>query len=218
MRHRRGLRIGAILALAAGLVASTVAAVAAEPHSLRFRGHGVGAPNADRVRIPLEPGTPVDVGDGDLTVELWLRAPAKAARNGAPAVTCGWGNVDWIRGNIVLDRDRYNADRKYGVSLAAGRVVFGVSGDGTGDRTLCGRTDLRDGRWHHVAVQRRHGDGRLWLFVDGRLERTGTGPLGDISYPDGAVPGSFCGPGGAGICVNDPYLVIGAEKHDAGPA
>jgi len=38
-----------------------------------------------------------------------------------------------------------------------------------------------------------------------------------VSYPEGAVPGSYCGPSGDQPCVNDPFLVLGAEKHDAGP-
>jgi hypothetical protein len=71
-----------------------------------------------------------------------------------------------------------------------------------------------DNQWHHIAVQRRRADGWLWLYVDGRLEAQGDGPDGDISYPDDGVPGNFCG----GPCINsDPYLVLGAEKHDAGP-
>ena len=55
----------------------------------------------------------------------------------------------------------------------------------------------------------------MWLYVDGGLEAQGDGPDGDISYPDDGVPGPYCG----GPCINsDPYLVVGAEKHDAGPA
>jgi hypothetical protein len=90
-----------------------------------------------------------------------------------------------------------------------------VSGDGTGDRTVCGASDVRDLAWHHVAAQRRRGDGRMWLFIDGALAAEADGPDGDISYPDDGVPGNFCG----GPCTNsDPFLVIAAEKHDAGPA
>jgi hypothetical protein len=74
---------------------------------------------------------------------------------------------------------------------------------------------LLDGQWHHVAVQRRLVDGQMWIFVDGKEDATGNGPDGDVSYPDDGLPGDFCG----GPCDNsDPFLVIGAEKHDAGPA
>jgi hypothetical protein len=206
----------ALVTLIVAAVGAVSPAGAAAGGSLRFFGNGVAAPGADRGLIPVDPATPADVGATSFTIELWLRAPSADTANPAPRVACG-ANVRWIEGNIVLDRDRYNRDRKYGLSLAGGRVVFGVSGDGTGDRTICGRTDLRDGRWHHVAVERRRSDGQLWLFVDGRLERTADGPDGDISYPDGAAPGLFCGDGDD-PCVNDPYLVLGAEKHDAGPA
>ena len=51
--------------------------------------------------------------------------------NSAPAVTCG-ANANWVYGNTILDRDRYNQARGYGVSLAGGRVVFGVSGQTAG--------------------------------------------------------------------------------------
>ena len=55
----------------------------------------------------------------------------------------------------------------------------------------------------------------MWLFVDGQLEAEADGPDGDMSYPDDGTPGNYCG----GPCVNsDPFLVIGAEKHDAGPS
>lgn len=183
--------------------------------ALRFLGNGVD--DIDRVKIQIDnpdnndPGPPADIGATDFTIEFWLRAPR--AENAAAAVECGEG-VAWINGNIIIDRDRYNQERKFGLSLADGRVVWGVSGD-EGDFTICGTTDLRDGQWHHVAVQRRLADGEMWIFVDGNEDATGNGPDGDVSYPDDGVPGAFCG----GPCLNsDPFLVIGAEKHDAGPA
>jgi glucose/arabinose dehydrogenase len=65
-----------------------------------------------------------------------------------------------------------------------------------------------DGLWHHVAVQRQRSNGKMWIFVDGLLDAQGTGPGGDVSYPDGAAPAS----------PEDPFLVFGAEKHDEGAA
>jgi hypothetical protein len=166
----------------------------------------------DDPQIPDDPGPPVDVGGEDFTLEFWMRA--SATDNPASAVTCG-ANLDWIYGNILIDRDRYNQDRKYGVSIAGGQVVFGVSGDGTGDFTVCSASDVLDDAWHHVALERRRSDGRLWLYVDGFLEAEADGPDGDISYPDDGEPGEYCG----GPCTNsDPFIVLGAEKHDAGEA
>jgi hypothetical protein len=197
--------------LAAGLLPVPVQGL-----SLRFYGNGVD--DIDRVKIRVDdpatslPGPPADIGATDFTLEFWMKADA--ADNPAGAVACGF-DIAWIYGHIVFDRDRYNQDRKFGLSVAGGRFVFGVSGDGTGDRTICGTVGVLDGQWHHVAVERRRSDGWMWLFVDGALQAQADGPDGDVSYPDAGVPGSYCG----GPCTNsDPFLVIAAEKHDAGSA
>ena len=208
------LRVFGLL-LAGGAVAASFGS-AAGASSLRFFGNGTG--DIDRVKIRIDdpadalPGPPADVGATDFTVELWVKG--SLAENGAAAISCGL-NVGWINGNIVLDRDRFNQDRKFGLSLGAGRPVFGVSGAGTGDRTICATSSVLDGQWHHVAIQRRRSDGRMDLYVDGALEASADGPDGDVSYPDDGVPGNFCG----GPCTgSDPFLVIAAEKHDAGAA
>src|SRR5438270_7132679 len=110
---------------------------------------------------------------------------AAAADNTAAAISCG-ANSDWVHGNVVFDRDRAG-DRKFGVSIAGGVIVFGVSGDATGDRTLCGAHNVLDGFWHHVAVERERSTGKLWTYVDGVLDAQGAGPGGDVSYPDDAT-------------------------------
>jgi hypothetical protein len=187
--------------------------------SLRFFGHGVAAPDQDRVKIRVDdpansnPGPPADVGATDFTLEFWMRAQAE--NNTAGTVSCG-ANVNWIYGNIIVDRDRYNQDRKFGLSIAGGRLVFGVSGNGTGDRTICGSSNVLDDTWHHVAIQRRRSDGQMSLYVDGVQQAVADGPDGDISYPDNGVPCSSCC-GGSNCNHSDPFLVLGAEKHDAGP-
>ncbi len=196
------------LALPVFVAASFAARAAFAAPSLRFYGNGTG--DSDRVKVAIDdpadssPGPPADVGATDFTIELWLKA--SAADNSAAAVTCG-ANLNWINGNIVIDRDRFNLDRKFGVSIAGGTVVFGVSGDATGDRTICGSRPVLDDAWHHVAVERRRFDGQMWIYVDGILDAEADGPDGDVSYPDDATPAA----------PNDPFLVFGAEKHDAGP-
>ena len=162
----------------------------------------------DRIRVPIDdpanslPGSPADVGGTDFTIEFWMRATA--ADNPAPSVSCG-ANANWLQGHLIVDRDR-PGDRRFGVSIANGRVVFGVSGDGTGDRTLCGTRRVLDDAWHHVAVERRRSDGRLWIFVDGILDVQSDGPDGDVSYPDDAIAAD----------PDDTDLVFGAEKSGTG--
>ncbi len=183
--------------------------------ALRFFGNGVN--DIDRVKIRIddpatdEPGPPVDVGATDFTIEFWLKA--EPGDNDAAAISCG-NNNNWILGNIVIDRDRFNQGQAYGLSIAGRTLVWGIDGE-SASHTICGSTVIDDGAWHHVAVQRRETDGRMDLYVDGVLDAQGFGPGGDVSYPDDGVPGDYCG----GPCVNsDPFVVLGAEKHDAGPA
>jgi hypothetical protein len=200
-----------ILALCLGLGVSTVQA-----QSLRFMGNGVN--DIDRVKIRIDDpasstdiGPPVDVGATDFTIEFWMKATTE---NTSRAISCG-ANYEWIWGNALIDRDRYNQGRKYGISLAGGRIAFGTIAASMDSYTICSATDLRDNAWHHVAAQRRRSDGYLWLYVDGQLRAQHDGPDGDISYPDNGVPGYYCGSNRASSCANsDPFIVIGAEKHD----
>jgi glucose/arabinose dehydrogenase len=171
--------------------------------SLRFFGTGSG--DIDRVKIPLDaPARPVDVG-GDFTLEWWMKT---ASGNSSGA--CSAGADNWINGNTLFDRDvNGNGDLgDYGVSLfgTGGRLAFGVNRLGTGT-TICGNANVADGAWHHVAATRNGTTGAIRLFVDGQPDGVaGNGPSGDVSYRDGRTTSS----------PNDPFLVIGAEKFDAG--
>jgi len=212
--------MGRILSRLLLAVVALVASVEESPaSSLRFHGNGVAAPDLDRVKIEIDevgnstPGPPADIGAGDFTIEFWMKAAA--ADNDAGPVACG-DNIAWIEGNIVVDRDRFNQGRKFGLSIAGGKFVFGVSTDSAG-RTVCGATDVLDGDWHHVAVTRVAGSGALAIWVDGALDGSSVGPVGDLSYPDDGVPCGNCCDGG-NCNFSDPYLVLGAEKHDAGAA
>ncbi len=207
----------AFAALAAWIALTVVPPARAA--SLRF--HGFGDDDVDRVKIPIddpenpndEPGPPVDVGAGDFTIELWLKGMLAENANGVQ--NCGGDG--WIYGNIVIDRDRWEpGGRDYGISLGDGRATFGVAGTSSGT-TICGGTLVLDGDWHHLAFDRRAADGRLRIFVDGVLDAQGTGPLGDVSYPGNETPqGTNCD---GGPCFgSDPFVVFGAEKHDAGPS
>ncbi len=206
---------------AAGNVATDQVAVTVEAGSggagfaLRFFGNGVD--DIDRVKIriddpalPDDPGPPVDVGATDFTIELWLRALPD--ENMAQGNSCS-GN-SWIEGNIVVDRDRFNQQRAYGLSISDRRLVFGIDATG-GSVTICGAAIVDDGLWHHIAIQRSLA-GAMSLYVDGVLDAVGSDPGGDISYPDDGIPGPFCN---GSPCINsDPFIVLAAEKHDAGPA
>lgn len=193
---------GAIHLLAAGVDAS---------HSLRF--YGTGSNDIDRIKIPLtDPNRPVNVG-GDFTIEFWMRT---TSGNNGTVTAAAHGN-GWITGNVIVDRDIFGdgdhgdfgiAIGQSGSPASARKVAFGCDRGGTG-RTIVGSRNVADGQWHHVAVTRHGSSGLMQIFVDGQLDATGTGPSGDVSYREGRA---------TSWPESDPFLVLGAEKHDAGSA
>lgn len=198
------LAITLIVSLFLPAFPASEAQAASSGYSLRFRGHGTG--DIDRVKIKLDaPAVPADVG-GNFTLEFWLKA--SLADNASPACTPSGDN--WIYGNIIVDRDVYGSGDygDYGISLANGRIAFGVS-RGASKKTICGATNVANGKWHHVAVTRSSVTGLMRIFVDGKRDASGTGPTGNVSYRNGRA---------TSYPNSDPYLVLGAEKHDAGPA
>ncbi|MGQ9549600.1 MAG: LamG domain-containing protein [Roseiflexus sp.] len=171
-------------------------------YALQFYGNGIN--DIDRVKVRIDPHTPADVG-GDFTIEFWMKTTATDG-------TCspGASGDGWITGRTIIDRDVYGDGDvgDYGIALASGRICFGVA-RGSSGRTIYGSTNVANGQWHHIAVTRRASDGQMRIFVDGQPDASGLGPTGDIGYRNGrstAYP------------TSDPYLVFGAEKHDAGPA
>lgn len=194
------LRYMAAAVILVGLIAPPIRAQDSG-HSLRFFGNG--KDDIDRVKIPLDAPKPAADVSGDFTIEFWMKVNPDENGSGA----CTTGDATWINGNIILDRDVFGGGDygDYGLSLFAedGVISFGVSRGDTGT-TLCGTTRVIDEMWHHIAVTRDSVTGRMALYIDGRLDVSANGPTGDISYRDGR----------ATEWPNDPFLVIGAEKHD----
>ena len=168
---------------------------------------GTGTSGIDRVKIPLSSTTAVNVGATDFTIEFWLKG--NAADN--TAAGCATTVDAWRNGNVVIDRDVNGAGDfgDFGLSLFGGRVAFGVARGAFG-ATICGTRSVLDGAWHHVAVTRQRSTGQMQLFVDGTLDVQLPADVNtslDVSY-NTARTTSFPN--------SDPFLVLGAEKHDSG--
>lgn len=203
----------------------------ASQFALRFYGTGVGPPGQqDRVLIPLDDNqvgpdqsAACDIGAGSFSIDFWMKGDL--ADNGSASLG---GDVEiwdytWIEGNIILDRDVWcGTARAFGVSITGGYVAFGTdTGDGPTDasNTIEGDTPVLDGNWHHVCLVRDVSAGVKRIFVDGELDMSSS--LGfsfaDLSYPNDGVPVTGdCGTGQ--LTPYGWYLVVAAEKHDAGAA
>jgi len=201
-------RIGSLHQLYLPLVMRNYSAGSAGPRfALRFYGHGSSAPQLDRVKIRIDaPPVPADIGAGDFTIEFWMKASLNDNGGSAACNT----NDGWITANIIVDRDVYGAGDfgDFGVALSNGRIAFGVN-NGSSGTTVCGATSVADGAWHHIALTRVATTGVIRVFVDGQLDGERSGPTGNLSYRDGR-PTSWPN--------SDPFLVLGAEKHDVGSA
>lgn len=190
--------------------------------ALRF--FGTGTNQQDRVRIPIDdnaPGpnasTPCDVGAGSFTVDFWVKGMLadNPTTNAGGDTWCDCFN--WIDGNVLVDRDIYGAsERDWGISVVGGVVRFGVGrGDPPSvwvDHTVEGSTNILNNQWNHVACVRDFAAGQLRVYINGVLDFAGPANRNraDISYPDNGDA--------APVTPWGPYIVLGAEKHDADPA
>lgn len=143
---------------------------------------------------------PANFGAGDFTITVWMKAENSNQGRGVQSGPY----KDFYRGNIWLDKSTHRTSSDpyapgIGSSLDRGRVVFYIRGDGH-QYQLIGNTDVRDGEYHHIALVR--DDTRLSIYIDGRLDASVNG----VASGNYQLRSSFNYP-------NDPYLVLGQEKH-----
>lgn len=174
-------------------------------NSLRF--FGAQHNDIDRVKIPLTENKSIDVSN-NFTLEWWMKTASGNTGGTCISGAAGVGDYDWITGNVLFDRDIDAAGDfgKYGISLIpseGGRISFGVA-VASAKSNICSTATVADGAWHHIAATRNGTTGQICLYVDGAANGCKAGPAGDISYRDTRTAGM----------PNDPYFVIGAEKHD----
>ncbi|MBN1890631.1 MAG: Ig-like domain-containing protein [Thermoflexales bacterium] len=88
----------------------------------------------------------------DFSIAFWFKSSQVAG-----------SDDQWWQGMGLVDGEVAGLANDFGVSLGAGRVLFGV---GNPDVTIRSE-NVADGEWHHVAATRDKESGRIRLYVDG---------------------------------------------------
>ncbi len=205
-----GLVLGSVFGLVAAVAISSYSVISVDvvasgnPFGKSIRFNGTGTNYNDRVEIPVQ-GNKVNIGATDFTIEFWMKVPT-----GVTNTPVGGGD-GWVWGNIILDRDIYgNHPNDFGLSLFNGNLRFGTGPNVDTNTIQTSGVNIADHFWHHVAVVRIASSGEVRIYVDGTQRASGNLQAGDISY-SGSHSGYINSPCNQN---KDPYLVLGAEKHD----
>jgi hypothetical protein len=114
----------------------------------------------------------------DFTFSFWIKTSV-----------AGIGSTHWFEGSGLLDGEVGGVTEDFGTSLmAGGKVGFGV---GNPDTTLISTKSVNDNLWHHVVFTREAANGAMRIYVDGVLDRSGTGPTGTKAAPTRLTLGSL---------------------------
>jgi len=81
------------------------------------------------------------------------------------------GTPQWYNGAGLVDGDASGTANDFGTALVSGKFAFGV---GNPDTTVLSTTAINDGAWHHCVATRQQATGVMSVYVDGKLQTTGT--------------------------------------------
>ena len=149
----------------------------------------------------------IDVGDGEFTLEMFVRLAAEPGGNNDANTSTGACYVNCAtNGNLLADGDNYNGSgsgASWIVGFDQGVLYLGVRNAG-GDRTVPGTSDNRTGSWRHIAVQFRASDGLIEIFANGAEEAEFDGPNGTVAFNSSST------------ADQDEFIYFGMEKLAAG--
>ena len=103
----------------------------------------------------------------DFTLSAWFKTSSNAGVLGESWT--GLGIIDGETPNIVND---------YGVTMAQGRLMFGV---GNPETTITSPRAYNDNNWHQVVCTRLKSTGAMVMYVDGVQVATGTGNTNSLT-------------------------------------
>jgi hypothetical protein len=114
----------------------------------------------------------------NFTLECWFRSTQMDGATG-----------QWWQGMGLVDGEVGGQVSDFGLSLGAGKVLFGTGG--AFDTTIASEEVVADGAWHHVAATRQQSSGAMLLYVDGLLVASGSGSTATLTSPSTMRLGSL---------------------------
>ena len=92
----------------------------------------------------------------DFSLGVWFRTTVNSGSAG-----------QWYNGKGILDGEVGGSTTDFGISMGAGKIMFGT---GSNDTTLISSSTLNDGDWHYIVATRTKSTGAMQLYVDGSLD------------------------------------------------
>ena len=90
------------------------------------------------------------------------------------------GTGQWYNGRGLVDAEVANVVNDFGTVLSGAKFAFGV---GNPDTTIASNKSINDGVWHHCVATRQRSTGAMKIYVDGVLEKSGTGGTQALTTP-----------------------------------
>jgi len=110
----------------------------------------------------------------DFTLSAWIKTTLSSG-----ILTGAWTGIGIIDGEVP------GVVNDFGLTMAQGRLMFGVGGGGGGapDVTITSPNAYNDNNWHHVVCTRVKSTGAMVMYVDGVQVATGTGNSNSLISP-----------------------------------
>ncbi|MDR2749135.1 MAG: GDSL-type esterase/lipase family protein, partial [Clostridiales bacterium] len=104
----------------------------------------------------------------DLSISFWINTTQLV-----PAVRSSYNGIQLFNADLAGLKSDFSIAIG-GSGGTDGKIVFGIGIPGVGDRSIVGNTRINDGEWHHVVCERAKSHNRLVIYVDGRVDASGT--------------------------------------------
>ncbi|TAG93372.1 MAG: BspA family leucine-rich repeat surface protein, partial [Bacteroidetes bacterium] len=114
-------------------------------------------------------GNPI-VGN-DFTIEFWTKMPTNSIISGS----------NWHQGRPFVTMEASNSKSDYGITLLNNKFAFGTRDASGTPSTIQSTAVVAVDTWNHVAVTRNSTTGAIQLYVNGKLNASGTGATGTLA-------------------------------------